>query len=331
MWPLIPPLSTVDRSIVPPSIPRVHAAFPPCYGKSATQKKGMELRKPIYLSCEEVALLRPTLTETRFAGLYLAGTLEGLAAPSVAIVGSRAPSNAGHSLARGLAAQLGRAGVCVISGLALGIDCAAHLGALEAESPTIGVLGGGHRCFHPQGSKGVAERMIAHGGGVISPYSPDTPARPQQFIQRNAIIAALADAVVVVEAARRSGSLNTAGWAADLGVPVFAFPGDVDRPKVAGCLALIRDGAILVRDADDVLEGIGLRRVEKSNPTNHKKGFTPLERALIAQLHEGEAALDELLGKHANTTPEINTSLVQLELRGIIERRAGGRFGIIHQ
>ena len=94
--------------------------------------------------------------------------------------------------------------------------------------------------------------MIAAGGAVVSPYPPEQPARPHQFLARNGLVAALADGAVVVEAAARSGALNTASWAGDRGIPVMALPGDVDRPKVAGCLALIRDGATLVRDADDV-------------------------------------------------------------------------------
>jgi DNA processing protein len=171
--------------------------------------------------------------------------------------------------------------------------------------------------------------MIAMGGAVVSPFPPDTSAWPPQFIQRNAIIAALADAVVVVEAAKRSGSLNTAGWAADLSIPVFAFPGDVDRPKVAGCLALIRDGATLVRDANDLLEGIGLRGPgEKLPDAANEAALTPLEAALLKRLREGEAVLDELVQAHQGKTPEISAGLVQLELSGLIERRAGGIFGM---
>jgi DNA processing protein len=157
-----------------------------------------------------------------------------------------------------LAAELGRAGVCIVSGLALGIDAAAHEGALAAGAPTIGVLGGGHEHFFPLRNAELARRMIAAGGAVVSPYPPEHPAFPAQFLARNGIVAALADGVVVVEAAVRSGALNTASWAADRGIPVMAFPGDVDRPKAAGCLALIRDGATLVRHAADVLAQLGI-------------------------------------------------------------------------
>jgi DNA processing protein len=230
-------------------------------------------------------------------------------------------------LARRLASSLARAGVCVVSGLALGIDAAAHQGALDAGAPTIGVLGGGHRCFHPRRNVALAERMVAEGGAVVSPFAPDQPARPEQFIQRNAVIAALADAVVVIEAARRSGSLNTAGWAADLGLPVFAFPGDVDRPKVAGCLALIRDGATLARDADDVLEDIGLTRTSlppHAAPATAQTKLAPAEAALLARLREGETALDDLAHARPEPLPDLLASLARLETYGLVERRPGG-------
>lgn len=206
------------------------------------------------------------LAGTALEGLWVAGSLAGLAAPTVAIVGTRAPSDDGRRIARQLAAELGRAGVCVVSGLALGIDAAGHEGALAAGAPTIGVLGGGHDHFYPRRNAELARRMIAVGGAVVSPYAPDRPALPPQFLARNGIVAALADGVVVVEAAARSGALNTASWAADRAIPVMAVPGDVGRPKVAGCLALIRDGAILVRGAADVLEALGIAAPGDGSP-----------------------------------------------------------------
>ncbi|HEX3464269.1 MAG TPA: DNA-protecting protein DprA [Candidatus Elarobacter sp.] len=189
-------------------------------------------------------------------GLWVAGALDGLRAPCVAVVGTRAPSEGGRHRARRLAHDLARAGVCVVSGLAVGIDGAAHEGALAAGAPTIGVLGGGHGHFFPPRHRELGARIVARGGAVVSPYAPDEIPRPWQFLARNAVIAALADAVVVVEAAARSGALNTAGHGGDRGIPVLAMPGDVDRPKAAGCNALIRDGATLVRDAEDVLAAL---------------------------------------------------------------------------
>jgi DNA processing protein len=227
----------------------------------------------------------------RLAGLYTAGELGGLAAPTVAIVGTRAPSEAGRRLAYRLAADLGAAGVCVISGLAVGIDSAAHEGSRAAGAPTIGVLGGGHDHFFPARNRELAARIVAGGGAVVSPYAPDVPARPYQFLARNGVVAALADAVVVVEAAERSGALNTASWAADRALPVMAVPGDVDRPKVAGCLALIRDGAVLVRHAADVLAEMGLAAAPPPAAHRVADAGSELGRRIVARLARGGPGL----------------------------------------
>ncbi len=292
----------------------------------------MKLDNPRPTPRDALAALRPPVAATPFPRLHVAGSLEGLAAPCIAVVGSRAPSEAGRRLARATARELARAGVCVVSGLALGIDAAAHQGALDAGAPTIGVLGGGHRRFHPAHNRSLAERMLAGGGGVVSPFAPDEQARPWQFIQRNALIAAFADAVLVVEAAARSGSLNTAGWAGDLGVPVLAFPGDVERPKVAGCLALIRDGATLVRGTRDVLEAIGICLAAPSEETTPSVAASaeedPTEHALLARLQDGEATLDELLESTGLAHAAASAALGRLAMIGRIEPRAGARFAL---
>jgi len=247
-------------------------------------------------------------------------------------VGPRAPSAGGLASAREVAEGLSRAGVCVISGLALGIDGMAHLGALGGPTPTVGVLGGGHRCFFPKRNRELAERMIAHGGAVLSPYAPDEPARPPQFIQRNGVVAALADAVVVVEAATRSGALNTASWAASLGIDVLAFPGDVDRTVAAGCNALIRDGATLVRDHDDVLEAIGIAALPNT-PTSIVADADatrdPLEvrvLALVAREPHDAEALADLTGAAIG---DVLAALMRLEIDGRIRRHDSLRFAAV--
>lgn len=236
------------------------------------------------------------LGSTRLAGLYTAGDIGGLAAPTVAIVGTRAPSEAGRRLAHDLARDLGAAGICVVSGLALGIDSAAHEGSLAAGAPTVAVLGGGHDRFFPSRNRELAARIVAGGGAVVSPYAPHVPARPYQFLARNGVVAALADALVVVEAAERSGALNTASWAADRPIPVMAFPGDVGRPKVAGCLALIRDGALLVRGSADVLAQLRIapgRRDPRPAPLCADVG--ELGSRLVRRLADEPASIDTLL------------------------------------
>ncbi len=227
-------------------------------------------------------------------GLWVAGELSALAAPTVAVVGTRAPSEDGRRLALRLASELAAAGVCVVSGLALGIDAAAHEGALAARAPTLGVLGGGHDRFFPPRNAELARRIVAGGGAVLSPYPPDHPAFPWQFLARNGIVAALSDGVVVVEAAARSGALNTASWAADRGIPVMAFPGDVGRPKAAGCLALIRDGATLVRDAADVLAQLGIARAAAA-PAEPVPAADPVDARILALLGGGPADADAVV------------------------------------
>ncbi len=257
--------------------------------------------------------------EAAAAGLWCVGTLAGLRRPCVAIVGTRAATPLGTRVAREFAAQLGAGGCCILSGLALGIDTAAHQGALDAGAPTIGVLGSGHRRFFPRRNRPLAERMVAAGGAVLSPFAPDLLAQPWQFLARNGVVAALADAVVVVEAPARSGALNTAGWAAGR-VPVLAVPGDVDRKHVQGCLALIRDGAILARNAADVLEALGY---PSAPPLDDGQAGSddPAGRALLTALGAGEMHLDDLVAATNIRAAEALAALAILELDGKVECR----------
>jgi len=268
------------------------------------------------------------LGDAALTGLWVAGALHGLRAPCIALVGARAPSDAARRRARALGEELARSGVCVVSGLALGIDGAAHEGALAAGAPTIGVLGGGHDHFFPPRHRELAARITLSGGAVVSPYAPDVVPQPWQFLARNGVIAALADAVVVIEAAARSGALNTAGHAADRGIPVLAFPGDVDRPKAAGCNALIRDGATLVRDAGDVLAALPLplapavRNDRRNSATD--AGDAPNVRRVVATLRSGPCDPGTLADRLALAPAELFPILTELEFSGRIIAGADG-------
>lgn len=286
--------------------------------------------RPVCLPFEQLAALRERDVPPAAEHIWTVGSLEGLRRPAIAIVGTRAATGYGKSLARRFASDLGRAGCCIVSGLALGIDAAAHQGAIDAGAPTIGVLGGGHERFFPQRNRALAERMIAAGGAVLSPFPPDHAAFPSQFLQRNGIVAALADALVVIEAPARSGALNTAGWAAGR-IPVFAVPGDVDRAHVSGCHALIRDGAILARSPQDVADDLRLtapipRESRKELDCDATEG-DGLETRLQRLLRTGERSLDELLHETGLDPATVLAALSMLELRGAIEARAGGRYG----
>lgn len=257
-------------------------------------------------------------------GLWRCGDLTGLARPCVAIVGTRAATPYGRRLAHRFAGDLGRAGCCIVSGLALGIDTAAHEGALSADAPTIGVLGGGHRHFFPTRNEALAGRMLAAGGAILSPFPPDQPAYPPQFLARNGIVAALADAVLVVEAPARSGALNTASWAAGR-IPVLAVPGDVDRKHVAGCLGLIRDGATLARSAQDVLEALG--RLTRFPPANAPAvPLDPISNALLDALDAGACELDDIVAASGVSAPAALATLTVLELEGRIESRGAASY-----
>ncbi len=278
--------------------------------------------------CDFEARRHPRPLPAIFEGLWVAGNLGGLQRPSIAIVGTRAASAYGRSTARRFAGELGAAGCCIISGLALGIDAAAHEGALDAGAPTIGVLGGGHTRFFPRRNRALAERMLAAGGAVLSPFPPDHAAFPAQFLQRNGVVAALADAVVVIEAPARSGALNTAGWAAGR-VPVFAVPGDIDRPQVAGCHALIRDGVTLARNAQDVLDDLHLMKLPVETVSSEKtRPSDRLQAKILDVLKAGETTLDEFCATCGASTADLLAALSVLEMQGLIESRPGQRYAI---
>ena len=173
--------------------------------------------------------------------------------PRIAIVGSRRPTPYGEAVAEQLAADLAAAGAVVVSGLAAGIDAAAHQGALAAEGCTVAVLGTGVDVIYPRANEGLAERILAAGGALVSSFARGTPPRRPHFPLRNGVIAELSDVVVVVEAAATSGALITAEAALGLGREVMAVPGSVFSPLSVGTHQLLRDGAGLVQNARDVL------------------------------------------------------------------------------
>jgi DNA processing protein len=292
-----------------------------------------EMQEPTFESRDRIEAARAGRAfEVAARGLWCAGSLEGLGRPCVAIVGTRAATPYGRRLAHGFAAELGRSGCCIVSGLALGIDAAAHEGALEAGAPTVGILGSGHHAFFPDRNRGLAERILAAGGAVLSPYPPDQKAMPWQFLERNGVVAALSDAVLVVEAPARSGALNTASWAAGR-IPVLAVPGDVDRKHVAGCHALIRDGAILARAPSDVLEALG--RLNITVTAEALPAYVPHDAAsasVLLALENGPLDFDRILAESGISAPAALAALSWLELEGAVESRGAtgyARVGVL--
>lgn len=188
--------------------------------------------------------------------LYVLGELSSN--PGVAIVGTRRCTRYGIELAEGFGAAMARSGWTTVSGLARGVDTAAHRGALRARGHTVAVLGSGIDVCYPSENRSIYEEILGTGGAIVSEYSPGTPPARWRFPARNRIIAAMSAAVVVVEAARTGGALITARLAAEVGRPVFAVPGDVDRVASVGCNLLLRDGAHPVLGPDDLVEELGL-------------------------------------------------------------------------
>jgi DNA processing protein len=263
-----------------------------------------------------------------------------LARPGVAMVGARNASAAACRFARQLAHDLGAAGVAVISGLARGIDAAAHQGALATGAErggTIGVVAGGIDIFYPPENAALQRAMGEGAGLVLAEQPPGTEPRARHFPYRNRIIAGLALGTVVVEAAPRSGSLITARHAAEFGREVMAVPGSPLDPRAQGCNLLIREGATLIQSAADVLEM--LRPIDAraslaeparayGDPPAPRDADAADRRAVIALLGPVPVAIDEIIRQSARPPAIVQTVLLELELAGRLDRHAGGRVSL---
>ncbi len=249
--------------------------------------------------------------------LYVRGRLpDGIC---VAVVGTRNPSPDGEYVAQRMAAELAAAGVCVVSGLARGIDAAAHRGALEVGGPTVAVVGCGVDVGYPAGHESLADQ-VAGCGAVVSEYPPGTAPAKHHFPLRNRLISGLSRAVVVVEATLRSGALITADLALEQGREVFAVPGSVLNPRSAGPHRLLREGAGWAESAADVLQALGMA---PGPSRQHPVG--PLEARVLDCLREPRFP-DELVSAGVGTAGAVNALLVALEVRGLVRRLAGGRY-----
>ena len=242
--------------------------------------------------------------------LHLLGVLD--AAPGVAVVGTRRCTRYGIDLAEGFGAALAGAGWTTVSGLARGVDAAAHRGCLAAGGHAVAVLGSGIDVCYPRENQPIYDRILERGGAILSEYPAGTPPDRWRFPARNRIIAAISAAVVVVEAARTGGALITARLAAEIGRPVFAVPGDVDRVASVGCNLLIRDGAQPVLGAADLIEELSLilGPPRADAPTVGDLDLPP----------EG-LPLDELASHWSVTISEALARVGRLELEGRVERR----------
>lgn len=233
---------------------------------------------------------------------------------AVAIVGARACSGYGRSVARLLAKAAAEAGAVVISGLARGVDAEAHRGALAGDGPTVAVLGCGIDRDYPAAHAGLASTIVERGGLVVSEYEPGVEPAPWRFPARNRLIAGLARATVVVEARERSGALITADFALEDGREVLAVPGELTSALSAGTNGLLRQGATPVTRPDDVLEALGLER-----PVAKPRGPTDAAAvALLDAIEAGAGTVDELARATGMPAGELASALAVLELEGAV-------------
>jgi DNA processing protein len=267
--------------------------------------------------------------------LFARGRLELLQRPSVTIVGSRRSTAYGRRTAEALAAQMALRGITVVSGLALGIDGASHRGALEAGGDTIAVLGSGVDLIQPASHRRLGERIVRE-GLLLSEFLPGEPARPHHFPRRNRILAALGSAVVVVEAAEKSGALITVEHALDLGRDVYAVPGALDAPQSRGCNTLIRQGAQVITSPGEFARDLGLvcgsssdfRDCVVSQGARElvPAGLDDEARRVWLALNERSLGIDDVASSADLQSVRVLSALTILQVSGLVVQESGMRF-----
>jgi len=283
---------------------------------------------------EAQAALQAGVPAWRGAGLFALGDAELLRLPQLAMVGARSASAQGLENAQVFAAELARRGFTITSGLALGIDAAAHRGALSADGLTIAVCGNGLDRVYPARNRELAHAIAAR-GLLLSEFPIGVPPLPEHFPRRNRIISGLALGVLVVEAARESGSLITARLAGEQGREVFAIPGSIHNPLARGSHALIRDGAKLVETVDDILAELAPQLPAAraalaggTNPAESDSGpaMDPDQAQVLQALGFETVALDHLVGRLGLPVERISAALLKLELAGLASAGPGDTF-----
>lgn len=248
--------------------------------------------------------------------LYYTGKIPETRRPTVAIVGTRKPTAYGKEVTTRFAEELARKGVVIVSGLALGVDALAHTAALEAGGTTLAVMGNGLHYIYPTANRGLAERIIKNGGAILTEYEEGDDARSHQFLERNRIVSGLADAIIITEAAQRSGTLNTAAHALEQGKEVFVVPGNITSPMSAGCNALIAQGATPLINSDDVLQVIAPDLL--SGQPSLFRSSDPLQQKIIDLINSGIRNGDELQQTAGCSATDLSTALTMLEINGVI-------------
>ena len=270
--------------------------------------------------------------------LYVKGNVKALSKPSIAMVGTRKATPYGLDQAFRFARDLAANGWVIVSGLALGIDAECHRGAISVEKGvTVGVIGSALNKFYPEKNISLAREIVEKGGAVVSEFPFGRAPDQQTFPQRNHVVAGLARAVIAVEAPFKSGTMITMGIAADLGRTVMAIPGRVDSQASAGCLALIRDGAVLVRSPRDVeselsnLPGLDAPRTAQQNsapPTAASPAMSAEEIAIMREVTDEGISMDELVRKTSLSPAQVNSTAMTLLMKERVRFLPGNRIAL---
>ena len=270
--------------------------------------------------------------------LFIRGAVAALSLPQLAIVGSRNATPAGAETARDFASHLAARGFCITSGLAEGIDAAAHRGALAVGGRTVAVCGTGPDIVYPRHHESLAAEIIATGGAIVSEFAPGTAVHRGNFPRRNRLISGLAVGTLVVEAGVRSGALITARHALEQGRDVFAIPGSIHNPVARGCHRLIRNGAKLVETAADIVEELGgllamlgMDDAPERAESTPEATDCPVENAaeyagLLAAMAWDPVDADTLVARSGLTIGDVSSMLLLLEMQGSVRALSGGRY-----
>ena len=259
--------------------------------------------------------------------LFIRGKLPAKRVKTVAIVGTRKPSAYGREIATKIASECAKNGIVVVSGLALGIDSIAHRAAIDSGGKTIAVLANGVDKIYPRSHEDLGQKILQTNGAILSEYPNNTPARPWQFLARNRIVSGLADAVVIIEAASRSGTLSTANHALDQGKEIFAVPGNITSPLSAGCNQLIKNGANPLTSVEDLLDFLIPDRFEKQ--TQLFKGDTREENVILEFLSKnGTTSSDVIIKQTKLSASEFNQAITMLELKGLVLNNGGEKWSL---
>lgn len=255
--------------------------------------------------------------------LYYKGELPKQSEQLIAVVGTRKPTFYGRQATLGLTKELARAGLTIVSGLALGADTFAHQAALEEGAKTIAILGNGLDTIHPTSNINLAKRILEQGGCVISEFPPGTPPLKQNFPARNRIIAGLSLGVLIAEASEKSGTLITANHALDQNREVFAVPGNIYSPNSSGTNNLLKMGAHVVTSAADILNILNLNTGNNALSNIEIKGDSETEEIILSLLSHEPTPVDELIKSSKLNTSEINSTLTIMEMKGKISNTGG--------